>query len=1031
VFSFRSLIFVTSLLLAGQAAYGQLVCTVASPAPPQPFVRAEGVAELVGDIFLNCSGGTATAAGANVPRVTITVAGVAAPSATLAPNITSRIYSDNGSEAFLTIDEPTFEQQRACMIAQNSSTGTNGCGSNFVGVAGGLNYSGTNGSNPMLPNVYQGRTATVNNRAVVSFPNVPIDAGTTRRLRIKNVRLDATLIPSASIPPPIQLSVSTDTPAAITLPSSAITVGFVNPGIAATLGGTNGWTVRQCDSSPQTISISFQEGFNNAFKNRFIATTGIDNPGGPPRFEQFQRDLTGIYYTESGFFRLEMTGVGGTASAFQGGNAVGLATNGSRILLRVPSLPSGVAWSVPNRIRDTKNTPSTDDDLYARLVLSADGSGFGGGYAPEDEGSATTTQGILVYEVIAHDPFNVEMLTVPITVTYTGTPTIGSASISAGFASQYGVDTPGVRDPSTFLPVPRFNANQFTGLTFQVTACPVQITVASAIAGQSATIDGTTVALPAVFNWVPGSVHTLVGGDTALSSPLPASAIRFGGWSAGAGNPLNYVTPGVNSTVTANYSNHFLVRNRIEPTNSGSLTTNRLLSNVPGVGAVYWPAGAITVNPVAAPGFRFLGFTGALTGTNNTFTVNGTTSLVARFEPTGTDTTPPFGSFESPRPPNHTNLNGQVGVTAWTIDDKKVSRVIVYRLPVAADPAGAIGSNGLVYIGDATQTCKARPDIVTAYPNAVDNDCAGWGYAMLTYGLPDRGQGNFTLEIIVEDWAGNRTSLGRQAISVNNNARVKPIGTIDAPNPGQTIPQNSNFTVSGWILATPGKTVNASTIKLVLDGQEVSNTVSYGSARPDVAATFPASEGYIGGSVSGFSTSMSTAAYAEGDIRQVAMVASDNGSPAQTDGIGSRPYLIGPPASSDPIDGSSRFENNPAKLPPTKIAEQAPQSYQRGVRTGWDFQAELASFENEPIRIPQMGRVELHAGQPLKSARLITSDGMPVGSSLAAKRGVFYWHAPPAFLGNYVVELVPEEGEPIHVHVHIVPRLENSSGRGL
>src|SRR6202035_2952300 len=84
----------------GTSAYAQntpaFACTANAGVPP--IVRAEGIAELVGDLILNCTGGTFTPAGQPIPQSNIQIF--------LNTNITSRTYAGNLSEAILTIDEP-------------------------------------------------------------------------------------------------------------------------------------------------------------------------------------------------------------------------------------------------------------------------------------------------------------------------------------------------------------------------------------------------------------------------------------------------------------------------------------------------------------------------------------------------------------------------------------------------------------------------------------------------------------------------------------------------------------------------------------------------------------------------------------------------------------------------------------------------------------------------------------------------------------------------------------------------------------
>lgn len=448
-----------------------LTCTVqANPST----VRQEGFTELVGDVVITCSGGQPTLAGALVPRVNVTVSANT--------NITSRLYGttlqEGPNEALLAIDEPAPEQQRACLVG---SLGSGGCGATFFGVyngwgnpgQNGLNYlTGTNPGNPTLPNVWQGRytTASANNTSVL-WTNIPVDPPGTnalRTIRLTNIRADATQFSVGLVPSPIQLTIQINPPTGIPvagLGALTVTVAFVSRGLTVNPGASTSF--RQCDppTSNNVFSVGFQEGFPSAFRNRFIATTGISNPQGPATPSQYQRFFNSFYFTESGFFRFDMPLVpSGTGGQFDGSNAIGYATHGTRLAVRVPSLPAGVAFVVPNQI--------TNGQLVARLVTSTDSAGAGGTFT-STSGTTTVTSGLVVYEIVAHDPFSFETLSVPMTVTYTAFPSLGSSSVQAGFAPFY---APAVgRNPSSTAPVPRFIDNVVSGVAFQINACRTHI----------------------------------------------------------------------------------------------------------------------------------------------------------------------------------------------------------------------------------------------------------------------------------------------------------------------------------------------------------------------------------------------------------------------------------------------------------------------------------------------------------------------------------------------------------------------------
>ena len=94
-------------------AQGGVICNANGGVPP--ILRAEGLTEQVGDIVLNCTGGTPIAPGNPIPQVNIQVF--------LSTPITSRLASTTGAQwstALLTIDEP-FPMRQATSIPHNST----------------------------------------------------------------------------------------------------------------------------------------------------------------------------------------------------------------------------------------------------------------------------------------------------------------------------------------------------------------------------------------------------------------------------------------------------------------------------------------------------------------------------------------------------------------------------------------------------------------------------------------------------------------------------------------------------------------------------------------------------------------------------------------------------------------------------------------------------------------------------------------------------------------------------------------------
>jgi hypothetical protein len=141
-----------------------------------PIVRAEGLAELVGDVVLNCTGGypamfvdplvPGTVLGpASIPQVNVQIF--------LNTNITSRLSGDGvSSEALLMIDDPRDAEQKICTTVLNA---TNACVPNPRPGDPGNVYkpNGVGETTANNYNVWQGRQAQPNS---IVWLGVPIDA---------------------------------------------------------------------------------------------------------------------------------------------------------------------------------------------------------------------------------------------------------------------------------------------------------------------------------------------------------------------------------------------------------------------------------------------------------------------------------------------------------------------------------------------------------------------------------------------------------------------------------------------------------------------------------------------------------------------------------------------------------------------------------------------------------------------------------------------------------------------------------------
>ena len=136
-------------------------------------------------------------------------------------------------------------------------------------------------------------------------------------------------------------------------------------------------------------------------------------------------------------------------------------------------------------------------------------------------------------------------------------------------------------------------------------------------------------------------------------------------------------------------------------------------------------------------------------------------------------TASPFGVFDTPV--SGSTVKGSLPVTGWALDDIEVAKVDLRRAPVAGDPPAAIDVDGLVYLGEATLVDGARPDVETAQPGYPLNYRAGWGFMLLTYGLPAQGNGTFVLHAVAYDKEGRRQDLGTKTIHSDNAPQHRPL----------------------------------------------------------------------------------------------------------------------------------------------------------------------------------------------------------------------------------------------------------------
>jgi len=486
-----------------------------------PTVRAEGLAELVGDIVLNCTGGTPTALGATVPQANVTVY--------LSTNMTSRITANPFTEVFMIFDEPHSPSNPAVPLVQCDTTNAALGICSITGTGNGVGtYNGSTGR----PNVFQARV-TGNNQ--VTFFGVPIDPpGTTtnRIIRITNLRGNANLlgVSSTLVPTQIVANISVSPPNLLPLNNPQQTVAFVQRGLTVSVRDgsmTSPNTFIQCvGANPdlagdatkalgsktqdgQQFGIRYDEGFPAAWKEKNIAVHLSNTPSRDPNTglvtgfpgvypTDSPQDVPGSnYFSESGF-EVNGASIGAAPAGYgpflapnaafvaagRGANIAGTANQGTRLMAQFNSIPTGVQLFVPAalNIRTPANTLVSGGVISGLAVLVATDANGAGAFSQASFSSANGLSavsisggsGIAVYEVLYSDPFNNERLTVPVAVAYKAdagnnlpAPNVQS-TVTGSFAPLSNV---GTYDTSNAAPIPRFAPSTTPLNTFKVVKC--------------------------------------------------------------------------------------------------------------------------------------------------------------------------------------------------------------------------------------------------------------------------------------------------------------------------------------------------------------------------------------------------------------------------------------------------------------------------------------------------------------------------------------------------------------------------------
>ncbi len=401
---------------------GVVTCT-ATAVPP--VVRAEGIAELVGDIVLACVNiPPPTNQGPTLNTLLTNV------SVSLNVNVTNNI-NFNG--------DPTITDS-VLVINEN----------NCVAPA---NVGETYGNCATPDNRFQdpqfGRLSANNriewNRVAFPIPGAAdngigdpdcSDGGCfpfTTTLRITSMRANASQlgVPSTATFPSTQITafISITGPTTIPVTNNVLNVAVPILGLIVTPGTP--LVGLQCVDSTGLTGIRLNEGFATSFKTI-----------GRPTFSPGQTQW------ESGYYAPGSNPLGGGAS------------QATRFLIRFFNIPQGTTISVPRFLAATgAATAVTGDQIEMGVVSGANASGEGGSVDTTSGSFAVTLSGgfgYVVYEVTDANPFRTENINVPLTVSWVANtandlPAVGTGQVSASFAP---IST--VTVASNAAPEPRF-----------------------------------------------------------------------------------------------------------------------------------------------------------------------------------------------------------------------------------------------------------------------------------------------------------------------------------------------------------------------------------------------------------------------------------------------------------------------------------------------------------------------------------------------------------------------------------------------
>lgn len=432
---------------SAQGPVPQTLGTISCVATATPVtVRAEGIAELVGDIVLTCTN-LAPAAGGTIRNYLTTNISVSLA----AVNVTNNINFGAGSNVLDTVliinGNNTIDLGNGAFGAGTDPTATPtfpavgvGLDERFqrpqFGVLAANNRVEWNGVQFPVPNAPNGATSVTNGFCGTDadfnpddFTNNPLGCfPSTTNLRITSMRANASQlgVPGQATFPSTQVtafvSITGETLPPIT--NNVLNVAVPLLGLLTDVDGAVAGL--QCvDEDGVTVDVELEEGFATSFKTLGVATSA-----------------PGDTQDESGYFA-------------PGSNNGGGASQATRFIARFFNIPQGVEIAVERRVENLV----APNNLILQLVEGTDGNGAGGSVSTGGgsvDVSLSGGFGVAVYEVLHANPSALENVNFPITVSWEADtandlPAIGSGQVSVSFAP---VST--VLTSSLAAPEPRF-----------------------------------------------------------------------------------------------------------------------------------------------------------------------------------------------------------------------------------------------------------------------------------------------------------------------------------------------------------------------------------------------------------------------------------------------------------------------------------------------------------------------------------------------------------------------------------------------